>query len=133
MKQLAHVDEIISSSFGLWISSLFSAISGWNPGISFDEQKEAFFWLIEHMLKSGKIKFIAPGTDCYVSCNNPNPRYTIHDHDAQWQAPVNEIIEYLRKHWPPKVSEENDPDLLVYFYEMPGVIWVNEAGDLVAP
>lgn len=133
MKQLAHVDEIINSSFGLWITSLFSAISGWNRGISFEEQKEAFFWLLEFLLESGKIKFIAPGADCYISPSNPNPRFTIHDRDAQWQASASEIIGYLRERWPANVSEENDPILLTYFYELPGVIWVSQNGDLVAP
>jgi hypothetical protein len=132
MRKIAHVDEIINSSFGLWISSLFSAISGWNPEISFDEQKEAFFWLVELMLKSGKMKFIAPGADCYVSPSNPNPRFTIHDIDAQWQAPASEIINYLRERWPSATSGEHDPSLSVYFYEIPGVIWVSETGELVA-
>jgi hypothetical protein len=132
MKHLAYVNEIIRSSFGLWISSLFSAISGWNPGISFYDQKEAFFWLIELLLKNGKIKFIAPGADCYVSPNNPKPRFNIYDRGAQWQATPTEIINYLRERWPPNALEENDLDLLIFFYEMPGVIWINDAGDLVA-
>lgn len=133
MKQITHVDEIINSSFGSWVTSLFSAISEWNHGISFMEQKEEFFWLLEFLLKNGKIKFIAPGADCYVSPSNPNPRFTIYDHEAQWQASTSEIINYFRNHWPPDVSEENDPNLLTYFYEMPGIIWVDQNGDLVGP
>jgi hypothetical protein len=133
MKQIAHVDEIINDSFGLWISSLFSAISGRNPEISFEDHKESFFWLIAHLLTTGKIKFIAPGADCYISPSNLNPRFTIHDTDAHWQASPREIINYLRGRWPSNASQENDPDLLVYFYEIPSVIWVSETGELVAP
>lgn len=132
MTRIAHLDEIISSSFGLWISSLFSAISGLNPGITFEDQKEAFFGILEYMLKNGKIKFIAPGADCYVSSNNPNPRFTIYDIEAHWKAPAEEIIGYLRERWPASASEENDLDLAIYFYEIPGVIWVKDSGELVA-
>jgi len=84
------------------------------------------------MLKNGKIKFIAPGADCYVSSNNPNPRFTIYDIEAHWKAPAEEIIGYLRERWPASASEENDLDLAIYFYEIPGVIWVKDSGELVA-
>lgn len=133
MKKIAHLDEIINSSFGMWISSLFGAISGWNPGIAFAEQKEIFFFLLEYMLKNGRIKFIAPGADCYVSSTNPNPRLTIYDIDAQWNAPAGEIVNYFRERWPKDAKNEDDPNLTIYFYEMPGVIWVNDSGELVAP
>ncbi|MEJ0002742.1 MAG: hypothetical protein WDN30_02800 [Pararobbsia sp.] len=77
MKQLHHIDEIVRVSFGLWISGLFSAISSWNPTQTFEERKEAPFWLIERLLRVGKIRFVAPAADCYSSPDNPRPRFTM--------------------------------------------------------
>jgi hypothetical protein len=51
---------ILHCSFGLWISGFFSAISGWNPGITFQEQKEAFFDLLRQLLDQRTIKFCPP-------------------------------------------------------------------------
>ena len=68
-------DEIVRAAFGQWVSGLFAAVCGWNPNSTFQEQKEAFFMLLEKMLKNGKVMFIVPGTDCYVSPENPLPNY----------------------------------------------------------
>jgi hypothetical protein len=132
MKSIEHIDEVVRDSFGLWITGLFSAISGWNPTLSFDEHKTAFFWLIERFLREGKIKFIAPGADCYMSAENPHPRLAIQDHEAHWNAPPEVIVAQLLAQWPQHTRDENDLDLLTYFYSIPGVIWVGEDGALVA-
>ncbi len=131
MTSVEHAAEIIQDSFGLWISGLFSAVRGYNPWMTFAQQKKAFFSLIEYMLVMGKIKFIAPGADCYISPNNPFPRFTIHDSEAHWKASPKEIVEYLIAHWPEDALDENDVNILLYFYEMPGVIWVREDGSFV--
>lgn len=132
MKQIEHFDEIVRDSFGLWITGLFSSISGWNPDLSFAEHREAFFWLIERLLRMGRIKFIAPGADCYASPKNPHPRLTIHDEAAQWKEAPEVIVARLRAQWPVHVSDENDLDLVTYFYSIPGIIWVGDDGALVA-
>lgn len=132
MKPLAHLDEIVRDSFGLWISGLFSTIGSWNPGLSFEERREAFFWLLEHLLRAGRIKFIAPGADCYTSPENPHPRLTIFDIDAHWRDRPESIVAQLRAQWPEHVVDENDVDLSSYFYTIPGIIWVSEDGSLVA-
>ncbi|WP_057391977.1 hypothetical protein [Ralstonia solanacearum] len=132
MRPIEHIDEIVRDSFGLWITGLFSTISSWNPTLSFQEHKEAFFWLIEQQLRAGRIKFIAPGADCYVSPENPHPRLTIQDEEAQWHETPTAIVAYLRAQWPEHASDENDSDLVTYFYSIPGVIWVGEDGTLVA-
>ncbi|MCP3022871.1 hypothetical protein [Cupriavidus basilensis] len=132
MKTLENSDEIVGDAFGLWISSLFSAIGGRNPGFSFDEQRDAFFWLIEDLLVKGRIKFISPGADCYVSQGNPEPKLTIDDPASHWKASPKEIVDFLREKWPVNVSSENDVDLTMYFYEVPGLIWVASDGSLVA-
>ncbi|WP_090695012.1 hypothetical protein [Paraburkholderia phenazinium] len=132
MKQIDHIDEIIRDSFGLWITGLFDSIRHWNPTFSFDEHKAAFFDVVRQLLDQGKIMFIAPGADCYTSPANPHPRYTIYDRDAQWHEPPDEIVRQLVAQWPRHVSNANDPELTVYFYMIPGVIWVDEDGKLYA-
>ncbi|WP_323120833.1 hypothetical protein [Burkholderia alba] len=132
MKSVEHVDEIVRDSFGLWVSGLFSAIGSWNPMFSFEEHKDAFFWMIDRLLRDGKIKFIAPGVDCYASPENPNPRYTIYDKDAHWSDVPEVIVESLRSQWPEGARDENDVDLMTYFYSIPGIVWVGDDGSLVA-
>ncbi|MGO4330129.1 hypothetical protein [Cupriavidus sp. M-11] len=132
MRQIERIDEIIRDSFGLWITGLFSAISAWNRTLSFEEHKTAFFWLIEQLLRAGKIKFAAPRADCYTSPENPHPRFTIHDDEAQWHEPPEAIVAHLRAQWPKHAHNENDLDLVTYFYSIPGVIWVGDDGTLVA-
>ncbi|KVC60420.1 hypothetical protein WI73_04115 [Burkholderia ubonensis] len=132
MDYLRHIDKIVEDSFGLWITGLFSAISGHMPGISFERHRDTFFQIVEHLLKTGKIKFIAPGADCYVSPERPNPRYTIDNHDAQWHAPPREIVSYLRDKWPTTATHEDDLVLLDYFYGIPCVICVRDDGTMTA-
>lgn len=72
MKPIEHIEEIVEDSFGLWATGLFGSISSWNLTFSFDERKDAFFELIDRLLRDGKIKFIAPGADCYTSPGNPS-------------------------------------------------------------
>lgn len=132
MDDLSQIDKIVEDSFGLWIFGLFSAISGNSPGIAFHSHREAFFRIVGHLLQTGRIKFVAPGADCYVSPTNPHPRFTIHDHEAQWHASPHEIVSYLREKWPENACHEDDLLLIDYFYEIPGVIWVGDDGTLVA-
>lgn len=132
MKPIEHIDEIVQDAFGLWISGLFSAISARNPALTFDEHKAAFWGLVERLLREGKIKFIAPGADCYTSPENPHPRLTIQDEESHWHATPEEIVEQLREQWPSNARDENDPDLMIYFYSIPGIIWVADDGTLVA-
>ena len=132
MKPISQVDEIVNDSFGLWISSLFSAIGARNPDFTFEDQKTAFFWLIENLLRDGKIKFIAPGADCYASPENPHPHLTIEDEAAHWHKSPEFIVNQLLTHWPKDAHDENDIEISLYFYSIPGVIWIGKNGELVA-
>lgn len=125
-------DEIVRDSFGLWISALFGAIGSWNPDFTFGQRKEAFFYMIECLLISGKIKFIKPGADCYVSPNNPHPRLSIYDEVAHWELGEKEVVSYLKATWPENAESENDGGLTIYFYTIPGVIWIDENGRFFA-
>ncbi|MBB3465234.1 hypothetical protein [Rhizobium sp. BK377] len=132
MKRTEQVDEIARDSFGLSIAGLFSATTAHIPSPSFEQQKQTFFCLIEQLLASGRIKFIAPGVDCYLSAANPSPRLTINDSEAQWNASAKEIVRQLSTQWPQQAHDENDVDLVTYFYSIPGLIWVDDDGTLVA-
>lgn len=130
--KINFVDEIVRDSFGLWISALFSAIGSWNPEFSFEQRKEAFLFLVEHLLITEKIKFIKPGADCYVSPKNPHPRLSISDELAHWDLDAKEIVACLRNAWPGDVNSECDEELTVFFYEIPAVIWIDEHGGFCA-
>lgn len=132
MRQIEHIEQIVSESFGLWISGLFSTIGGWNPNFSFEERREAFFCVIDRLLRQGKIRFVAPGADCYISPSNPAPRLTIEDEQAQWRVSPEIITSFLRSQWPADAEDENDVALTDYFYSIPAVIWVADDGKLVA-
>jgi hypothetical protein len=115
--KIEHIQDIVSCSFGLWISGLFSAISGWNPGITFREQEAAFFWLLKKLLEEGKVKFCPPN------------EFWRKGYDV-WDADASTILEYLRCRWPVEASSENDRVLTNYFYEMPAILWVATDGTL---
>lgn len=114
---VAHVDEIFQSSFGLWISGLFSAIKGWNPDIDWEQHKEAFFYLLKRFLDEGKVKFCPPNESW-------------HEGYDVWDVPNDTIVEYLKSHWPADVTSENDLALTDYFYDMPAILWVGPDGTL---
>uniref|UniRef100_UPI001FC8041E hypothetical protein n=1 Tax=Burkholderia gladioli TaxID=28095 RepID=UPI001FC8041E len=109
--KIDHIEDILRCSFGLWISGLFSAISGWNSGITFQEQREAFFGLLEQLLNEGKIKFCPPN------------EFWCEGYDV-WDADADTILEYLRSRWPIGASSEKDVSLTNYFYDMPAILWV---------
>lgn len=68
---IPHEHEIVRDAFGRWISGLFGSVCGWNPSVKFIEQRELFFSLLEKLLDDGRVMFIAPGADCYISSDNP--------------------------------------------------------------
>lgn len=130
--RINFAEEIVHASYGSWMFTLLTEIGVRNPALSFAQRKEAFFALVAELLAQGKIKFIAPGADCYVSPATPHPRLTIHDVDAHWKASPQEIVAHLRAMWPDAATDEGDEALLVYFYQIPGVIWVDASGGYVS-
>lgn len=125
-------NEIIGAAFGQWVSGLFGAVCRSYPNANFQEQKEIFFTLLEKMLKNGRVIFIVPGADCYISPDNPTPKLTIENPEAHWNAPVSEIMDFVRNKWPAQADDVNDLELTYYFYELPGLVWVGDDGKLVA-
>jgi hypothetical protein len=115
--KLEHVEEICEGSFALWSSSLFSGISGWNPDLTFEEHKEAFFWLVAKLLDEGKIRFIYPNALCYEGC----PLY--------WDRSGEEFAQFLREYFPKDATHENNRSVNDYFYDVvPPIMWLGEDG-----
>lgn len=112
---IANEEKIYKESFGLWLSGLFSAIGGNNPTMPFEERRRAFFDLLRLWLRKNKIAF----------CNPSDPL------NAIWEADAETIVSYLESHWPSDANDENDPDLNIYFYEMPAILWVEDDGQLI--
>jgi hypothetical protein len=109
-------EEMLGNAFGMWISALFSDIAGYNPNLSFLEQKQQFFILVKELLDGGRIKFCTPN------------EIWSKDNDV-WDAESEEIIKYLEAKWP--VLAQSERDLSEYFYEIPAVLWVDEQGNLI--
>jgi hypothetical protein len=112
--KISNFEKIYSDSFGLWVSGLFSAIEGNNRGLSFDNQREAFFEIIKLWLDQGGIKF----------CKPTDPLSEV------WHVRSDQIVEYLKSHWPQHATNEDDDDLNMYFYEIPAIFWVGSDGKL---
>ncbi|WP_372364003.1 hypothetical protein ACCQ07_09275 [Xanthomonas sp. NCPPB 3583] len=130
--KIRKLDEMVKDSFGLSLSALFSSVGGNYPELNFYQHKEIFFAAVEKLLEEGRILFVAPGGDCYVSPDNPNPNFSIENAEAHWNDSPGKIVSYLRERWPKEAVNENDADLNMYFYEIPSVIWVDESGNYFA-
>lgn len=79
-------------------------------------------------MEDRRIKFLAPGADVYINPENRTPKWSVNDAEAQWDASVEEIIEFLEEKWPTEAKEKDDIALVTYFFEIPGIIWRNENG-----
>ncbi|MEF9413321.1 hypothetical protein ABXT21_04130 [Ralstonia sp. SM1864_UCD524_TZ4] len=117
--RISGVSEIVENAFGLWITALFDGILVRNPSLSFDEHKEVFFWLVEKLLRDGKIKFCPPNEIWREG-------YDI------WDVDVTIVVDYLRLHWPASVKHKDDLVLSDYFYAMPAILWIGDDGEIVS-
>jgi hypothetical protein len=107
----AEYNETCEDCFAHWVNCLWFKY----PGFSFEENKEAFFWLLEKLLREGKVKFRHP--------EDPWNTYGM-----VWNVPIGEKISYLRSKWPVSAKDELDADLNMYFYEIPAIVWLGEDG-----
>lgn len=99
-------EAILMSAKGLWLSALFLNIHGFLPNISFDEQKELFFELVQEGLETGKIKFDYPPLEKYA------------DKTGFWDADIDTIMTYLKDGFSKHATHEHDMDVNLYFYEI---------------
>lgn len=110
---LKNKDEIVNNACGLWLSALFSNVCGYNPELSFAQQREEFFDLVTELLEAKIIRF-----------SSPNEIWS--EHNDIWQAPTEIIVNYLREKWPPHTESESQ--LTEYFFAVPAVLWIGEDG-----
>ncbi|WP_017327102.1 hypothetical protein [Synechococcus sp. PCC 7336] len=116
MIKIDGLNDIISTSFGMWITALFGNIPAYNPGISFGDQKEVFFYILKKLLDEKKIYF-----------EDPKSKFGSR---IIWDEDTSTIIQYLLDRWPKSAKDENDVDLNTYFYEIPVILWVGDNGRL---
>jgi len=100
-------DGFCKDCFAHWITCMWGK---YRDGFTFEENKEAFFYLLERLLREGKVKFDQP------------------DKPEAWDASPEEILEHFRKHWPTSATDEQDLNLHIYLYRMPGIGWLGEDG-----
>lgn len=113
---LKDKEEIVNNARGLWLSALFSNVCGYNPELSFAQQREAFFGLVAELLEAKIIRFASP-IEIWSEQNDI------------WQATTETILDYLREKWP-RHHAESESQLTEYFFAVPAVLWVGEDGIL---
>jgi hypothetical protein len=132
MTEVNLIDNLCKKCFGKVAYCLFEIICMDHPGASLKEKKDIFFSSLDLMLKEGRIKLLSAQVDCYISPRNPNPIHLINDKHVHWKKSSEEIINALKNRWPTHVVTDDDIDLVAYFYEIPGLIWVARDGSLHA-
>jgi hypothetical protein len=130
MNDISQLDSICENSFGLWINGFFGTIKGHYPDITFEEHKEAFFWLIEKLLSEGKIAFkkdvSIAGT--FKSGDKSEAQRALEE-TYLWHAPPAEIAAYFRKIFPKHVTSETDVDLIFFWFtDSPYIVWKGHDG-----
>lgn len=116
---IAGINEIVRNAYGLWITALFDAILVPNPTLTFEEHREAFFWLIEMLLRQDRIRFCPPN------------ELWREGYDV-WDVDASTIVVYLREHWPASAKAKNDPVLSDFFYAVPAILWVGDDGQITS-
>lgn len=141
------------SAFGHWIDALFGLGSPpYLPReLSFPEQKEAFVYLLERLLREGKVLLTPPAlmeeqepyywviADGYSDNKPMRPAERVAEGGPcrfrVWDVPIEKQISYIRDTFPKNVSNANDFELTAYWYDgrCPWIGWVDaETGVLWA-
>lgn len=106
----ADYEDLCIGCFAHWVSALFCKYDGF----TFEENKTAFFYLIERLLRERKVRF----GDF---------------EDWSWNASPEDMVAHLKKGWPEDVAEEGDMRIVDYFYDLdrcPPISWLGEDGKL---
>lgn len=122
--------------FGLWINALFSVMSPPTPylprELSFPEQKEAFFLVLERLLREGKAVLLPPwNIEIGVPVRKMMEWNYYGDKSISeilvWDIPIEEQIAYFREVFPSNASDPDDSDLNLFWYmgDCPLIGWVS--------
>jgi hypothetical protein len=140
---------------GGWISALFSIVAPPTPylprELSFPEQREAFFYLLERLLREGKVLLTPPAlledhepyywviADGYSDDKPMRPVERVPDGGPcrfrVWDVPIEKQIAYIRETFPTSVTDDRDFELTAYWFDgrCPWIGWIDsETGVLWA-
>ena len=143
------------SPFGIWINGLFSVVAPPTPylprTLTFPEQKEAFLYLLERLLREGRVVLTPPeviedGEPYYwliadgYSDNRPlRPATRVDDGGLcrfkVWDVPIEQQIAYIRDAFPKDITGPHDANLNDFWYDgrCPAIGWIDpETGVLWA-
>jgi hypothetical protein len=100
-----------------WIIHYWEEVCVLAPQLSFQEKKEAFFYLLERLLREGKVKFENPFG------NEPKC----------WEATPEVIVAHLKAGWPQAATTEGDETIVSFFYDdwrrCPPIYWLGPDGE----
>lgn len=99
--------------FAHWITCLWGK---YRDDFTFEENKEAFFYLLERLLREGRVAFSPP----------EDPLCRQH---MRWKAPPEEVIAFLKRGWPTEAKDEYDSAINDYFYDLercPSTAWLGD-------
>lgn len=109
--------QILTDCKNMWLDAMFYAIRYEDKSITFEEQKQIFFMLVEEWLKAGIIKFDTPPLEEFIGVQ------------GFWEESHDNIIKYLRDNFPKDADSENDMEVNLYFYTVaPPVLYRQEDG-----
>lgn len=109
--------QLFVNSKDLWLSALFSNIHGYYPDISFIEQKDIFFMLVDEWLAEGKIKLNYPHLLQYEG------------KEGFWEEDTQVILQFLLDTFPINAHDRYDDEVNSYFFEIvPAVSWLQADG-----
>ncbi|WP_193336745.1 hypothetical protein [Devosia beringensis] len=122
-------DAVAADCFGLWSNCLWRRYDGVDD---FVQLKEAFLYLVGRLIDDGIIRFINPELDVYFVAHRDPPTRQAKQIETHCIASSEDILAYLRKHWPNSARHFDDEELNLYFYEIAPMVWKDKNGNWIA-
>jgi len=111
----AQIEQLTEPYYRGWIIHYWEELCMVAPNLSFAEKKEAFFYLLERLLRKGKIRFQHPFED-----------------KPFWDTSPEIIVQHLKAGWPDSATTEGDEAIVSFFYDdwrrCPPVEWLGTDG-----
>jgi len=129
--------EAVYDSFGTWLGFWYG-----NKNFTFEETKEVFFLTLKKLLDDDKVVFFPPDKlwdrklDTWTTNIRIHTQYytngTSEDIEL-WDVPSKEVINYIKKHFPKDVTDENDLKLNDFWYggECPAIGWIDQENGFI--
>lgn len=125
--QMEFSDTVYKNILGLWINAVFGVLLPIDDKVklSFEEEKEVFFILLEKLTDENKIVFL----DSRIAFDN-----NIKLKDKVWNKSPYEVIQYIKDVFPRSALDENDDELNLFWYDTcPPIAWVHpKTGELIS-